>query len=521
MKRLIRSESRGKTKDGYFGYAILFISCVILLTGVIEGCELIGLPGGTVATPTFDPSGGTYSSIQSVKIHCTTSGASIYYTTDGTLPGESNGKRYADATIAVSQTTTIKAIAMKTGMTASGVATAVYTLSGSYTLFGTVLDYVTGAAVTGATIYHDSNSTVTDANGNYVISLGPNDGMKHGFGISKTGYSFFYSESISPPEIGDIHTKNRITPYDTSAYPVRSISGHIYELQTDPLNPTEVEDGAYVSFTIYNIEGGSSYAFVSAYQGGYSISSKTFGSDCLIEAKVSDYVTDGFTVILKADLSSPSTVLDLTEDTAHTTTVTVTGDALDNECQLVLLSPYGNLYLVYADFYASTVIQVAIVNPYGYKGVWEQSQIIDDYLPGHTKYLDRGSGIVDIGASVTLPAIDASIGPTEAADPSTISYSGGILSIGSVAGANDYSFELYDPVSSRWLGYLYSCDPAIVVPLWVRDRLAGKTIRVEPYVSYYAYDLAATRAAAAKFPLDLREGSVEPTSGTDYEDIAF
>ena len=39
-----------------------------------------------VATPTFSPDGGTYSSAQSVSISCATSGASIYYTMDGSTP---------------------------------------------------------------------------------------------------------------------------------------------------------------------------------------------------------------------------------------------------------------------------------------------------------------------------------------------------------------------------------------------------------------------------------------------------
>ena len=43
-------------------------------------------PQETVATPTFTPAGGTYYESQSVSISCTTEGASIYYTIDGSTP---------------------------------------------------------------------------------------------------------------------------------------------------------------------------------------------------------------------------------------------------------------------------------------------------------------------------------------------------------------------------------------------------------------------------------------------------
>ena len=79
----------------------------------------------TVATPTFSPLGGIYTESQSVTISCATDGADIYYTNDGTEPTESSSL-YSSA-IEVSETTTLKAKAFKTGSTPSGVATATYT----------------------------------------------------------------------------------------------------------------------------------------------------------------------------------------------------------------------------------------------------------------------------------------------------------------------------------------------------------------------------------------------------------
>jgi hypothetical protein len=85
-------------------------------------------PPNTVATPTFSPVGGTYTSAQNVTISTTTSGATIRYTTDGSTPTTTSGTVYGGA-IAVSSNTTINAIAYESGFTASPVATASYTIA--------------------------------------------------------------------------------------------------------------------------------------------------------------------------------------------------------------------------------------------------------------------------------------------------------------------------------------------------------------------------------------------------------
>lgn len=80
----------------------------------------------TVATPTFSPDAGTYTEAQNVTISCATSGATIHYTTDGSTP-TTNSATYSSA-ITVSSTTTIKAMAVKSGMNNSAVAEATYTI---------------------------------------------------------------------------------------------------------------------------------------------------------------------------------------------------------------------------------------------------------------------------------------------------------------------------------------------------------------------------------------------------------
>ena len=83
--------------------------------------------GTTVATPSFSPGGGTYTSAQ-VSITDSTSGATIHYTTDGSTPTSSSAV-YSSPIPVSSGTVTIEAIGTKSGDTTSSVASATYTIS--------------------------------------------------------------------------------------------------------------------------------------------------------------------------------------------------------------------------------------------------------------------------------------------------------------------------------------------------------------------------------------------------------
>ncbi len=93
---------------------------------IAENNYIVSLNRNTtkVAMPTFSPAAGTYSEVQNVEITTATDGATIYYTTDGTDP-DATSTEYT-AAIPVAQTMTIKAIAVKEGMTDSEIATAEY-----------------------------------------------------------------------------------------------------------------------------------------------------------------------------------------------------------------------------------------------------------------------------------------------------------------------------------------------------------------------------------------------------------
>ena len=137
--------------------------------------------GGTteqVATPTFSPAAGTYSEAQNVTISCATSGATIYYTTDGTTPTTSSAQ-YGSA-ITVSSTMTVKAIAVKSGMTNSEVASALYTITPAAPTFspdGGSFSSATDVTITGPTgstinwTFTTTEGTATSGSGNSPVTV--------------------------------------------------------------------------------------------------------------------------------------------------------------------------------------------------------------------------------------------------------------------------------------------------------------------------------------------------------------
>jgi len=82
----------------------------------------------TCATPTFNPEAGQVAANTKVAISCTTQGATIYYTTDGSAPTTSSSVYSAQITVAAAMT--IKALAVKNGYKDSAVASATYTIQG-------------------------------------------------------------------------------------------------------------------------------------------------------------------------------------------------------------------------------------------------------------------------------------------------------------------------------------------------------------------------------------------------------
>jgi len=99
------------------------------LTQSATASSVITISQSAAATPVITPATGTYSSAQSVTITDSTSGASIYYTLDGSQPTTSSTQYTGSFT--VSTTTTVKAIASAANFAQSATASSVITVSQS------------------------------------------------------------------------------------------------------------------------------------------------------------------------------------------------------------------------------------------------------------------------------------------------------------------------------------------------------------------------------------------------------
>ena len=133
----------------------------------INSITIVGLKNNDVATPVFSLTEGTYTEEQSVAITCETEGADIYYTIDGNDPS-ANSTEYSQA-ITISETTTLKAIAIKDGVS-SGIASATYTIVGEEVVEDGIFDftqnltYGSGLTPSGSNTYIEEPHTWTAGN---------------------------------------------------------------------------------------------------------------------------------------------------------------------------------------------------------------------------------------------------------------------------------------------------------------------------------------------------------------------
>ena len=113
----------------------------------VKSFEVVYDPGSisVVSAPTFTPSEGDFVGEVNVSLACETTGAKIYYTTDGETPTASSTEY--TAAFKLNATTTVKAIAIKDG-TSSSVAEKIYT---AYTALTTTDQIFADAEIIGST----------------------------------------------------------------------------------------------------------------------------------------------------------------------------------------------------------------------------------------------------------------------------------------------------------------------------------------------------------------------------------
>jgi arabinogalactan endo-1,4-beta-galactosidase len=142
---------------------------------------------GVVATPVFSSTGGSYTSVQTVTISDSNSGAIVYYTTDGTTPSASSTK-YTSAGITVSSTETIQAIAIASGYTNSSVATATFTITLP------APDFTIALAPSSVTV-------TASQSGTGIVTITPENGFNASVAFSCSGLPSGATCSFSPTTV--------------------------------------------------------------------------------------------------------------------------------------------------------------------------------------------------------------------------------------------------------------------------------------------------------------------------------
>lgn len=150
------------------------VKAIATKTGMVDSDVTTAVYSIKVSTPVIAPAAGSYNSPQSVSLSCSTTEATIYYTTDGSTPTSSS--TVYSSTINVGSNMTVKAIAMKNNMTDSDLASASYTIkaaspvisptSGTYNSSQTV---TLSSTTDGAKIYYTTDGT-TPTSGSTLYS---------------------------------------------------------------------------------------------------------------------------------------------------------------------------------------------------------------------------------------------------------------------------------------------------------------------------------------------------------------
>ena len=109
------------------GWSLTGVNGIPAFTAPDADFQAITKVAGTVATPTFSPAAGSYSSAQTVTIS-SAAGTTVAYTTNGTAPSRTVGTTYSGA-ITVSSNQTVKAMAYRDYYADSAVGSAAYTIT--------------------------------------------------------------------------------------------------------------------------------------------------------------------------------------------------------------------------------------------------------------------------------------------------------------------------------------------------------------------------------------------------------
>ena len=292
--------------------------------------------GTTVTPPTISPAGGNFATSQTVTISHSDADA-IYYTTDGNDPTTSSTQYSAPFTITSSGTTTVKAIAVKDGVT-STVASETYTNIGVANI-ADALDVdqgsqfiFTGSAV--VTYQNGRNVWIRDNSGSGLIYRGYNDTgtftngdiLNANWSATNTTYNNSIPEFSNPSGVASSSNGGTVAPFDRTSTGITTANVNEY-VSFSGIVPT-IGNGEDASVTI----NGNKFYFKDEFNLGLTIVS---GKNYNIEGIA--YIENGNPYVYMTKLTSNDPVLIATpnpltfNDSGTGNTFTVEGSNLGTD----------------------------------------------------------------------------------------------------------------------------------------------------------------------------------------------
>ncbi len=226
-----------------------------------------------VSTPNFSPGGGSVTGPVQVAITSATDGATIYYTLDGSEPN--NTKTQYTSPINITTTTTIKAVAYKSGLDASNVASATYTFPTSVANIAALrantsgLFKLTGEAVLTLKTADRNAKYIQDATGGILIDDASGlitTNYNIGDGITGiTGTLGVFSGMLQFTPVANpgaaTSTANTITPRSVALSEIVNYPGQLVIVSGVTIDG----EGTFAARTNYNLNGGSNPILRTAY----------------------------------------------------------------------------------------------------------------------------------------------------------------------------------------------------------------------------------------------------------------
>lgn len=299
----------------------------------------------TASTPTFNLTAGTYRSTQTVAISTTTPSATIYYTTDGSIPTTSSNVYSSPITVSASET--VRAIANASGYLTSTIASVAYMIiipSSSYP----VMDAFSGAGALSANWTNTTSSayvSLIQASGTVVPSVSAKQGLAIYTGLAFTNDQYsqvkFVSHTSNTDSTGPCVRMSAAASgvcwiADSAKIYVLTAGSGVRSVVTCPLPAsgdtlqlsvvgstytcTDVTTGLYASGTDTTYSSGSPGILVDQ-RPSISYALAQFQSDCLPSCGVTSMLAAAPTFSLAGKTSNPAQIVTVSNTTSSATSL--------------------------------------------------------------------------------------------------------------------------------------------------------------------------------------------------------